>query len=127
MSVARWVAVCAAVLGAACSEDDGLSPPPGPPVSSATITILDNSFGPQTVLLTVGGTVTWEWNPNNVNPHSVVFSSAAGAPGGHPTAKATGTPYAGTFAQAGTFNFHCSVHGGLVGAIFVQSGLGIGA
>lgn len=119
MSLAMRIAVCAAVLGMACGGEDGFSPPPGPPVSNALITISDNAYSPRTVLLSASGTVTWTWTVGNNNSHNVVFTTA-GAPTGHPTLKANGSDFTATFTQTGQFNFHCSNHGSMTGAIFVQ-------
>src|SRR5688572_26541134 len=117
MSLVMRIAACAAVLGVACSGEDGFSPPPGPPVATALIQISDNSYSPRTVLLSVGGSVTWTWTAGNVNSHNVVFTSGSAPPAGHPTLKANGTDYVGTFSQAGQYNFHCSNHGSMTGAI----------
>ena len=120
MRVAFRIAACAAVLGAACSEDDGFSPPAGPPVAAANITIADNSFSPRTVLVSAGGTTTWAWSSGNVNMHNVIFTSGPNPPSGHTMLKATGTDYVATFSVAGQYNFHCSNHSGMTGAVFVE-------
>lgn len=114
---------CAALL-AACGESNPtggntLQPPPGPAVGADTITIVDNAFGPATVLITTGGTVTWIWNMNNLQQHNVRWGAAPMMPPGSPT-QATGTPFEVTFAQAGTYEFVCSIHAGMQGAVFVQ-------
>ena len=110
---------------AACGGGSGggnpLQPPPGPAVMAATITIVDNSFGPQSVLLSAGGTVTWMWSPANVQPHNVRFSSGpAPLPVGSPATQVTGSNYDATFTQVGTYEFVCSVHQGMQGAVFVE-------
>jgi plastocyanin len=88
---------------------------------AATITVVDNSFGPQTVLLSAGGTVTWMWSSANIQPHNVRFSSGpAPLPAGSPGTQATGPNYDVTFAQVGTYEFVCSVHQGMQGAVFVE-------
>jgi plastocyanin len=112
----------AALVVAACgsSPTDGgnpLQPPAGPPVSAATITIVDNAFGPQTVKVTNGGTVTWVWNGSN--QHNVRWGTGPVMPMGSPT-QATGAPFELTFTQAGTYEFVCSIHQGMQGAVFVE-------
>lgn len=119
MSFVMRIAACAVVLGVACSGEDGFSPPPGPPVATALIQIADNSYSPRTVLLSVGGQVTWSWTPGNVNSHNVLFTSP-GAPAGHPMLKANGSDHTATFPTAGQYNFQCSNHGSMTGAIFVE-------
>ena len=119
MRVVPWIAACGVVL-VACGGDDPLEPPPGPPVSSAAITVVDNSYSPATVLLTAGGMVTWTWSGTNNNSHNVVFTSGPNPPAGYPTLQATGPSYDATFGTAGTYNFHCTNHGGMRGAIFVK-------
>ena len=119
MRFARVIAACGIVVFAACGEDDILAPPPGPPVASASITIVDNNFSPRTVRLSVGGNVTWTWTGSNI--HNLVFTSgAAPVPSGVPTAVSSGPPYTATFTMASQYNFRCNIHGGMNGAIFVE-------
>jgi plastocyanin len=120
----RWIAACGIVVGAACGSsggDDPFQPPPGPAVMADTVTIVDNSFGPETVKITNGGTVTWIWSPTNTMQHNVLWGTVpAGAmPPSGPT-QATGAPFEVTFTQVGTYEFVCTLHVGMQGAVFVE-------
>lgn len=99
--------------------------PPGNPVAAATIQVQDNSYSPSTVLISAGGTVTWSWVGDN--GHSV---TSDGSPSFTPNAAVSFPPktLAVVFASAGTYGFHCTVHGvagtygggTMTGAVFVR-------
>lgn len=73
-----------------------------------------NSFDPKSVTITRGGTVTWTF----ATLHNVTFDTQ-GAPGNIGD-KSSGAA-ALTFPNAGTFNYHCTIHGqGMNGTIVVQ-------
>lgn len=82
-----------------------------------TVTIQTFAFGPATLTINAGDTVTWQ----NADPtaHTATsnvpgqFDTAAIAPG------AASRPIA--FAQAGTFTYHCAIHPGMLGTIIVQA------
>lgn len=117
MHVARVITVCSLSVFLACGEGDMLEPPPGPAVAAASVAVSDNSFGPAAVRLSVGGNVTWTWAGGN--PHNINFTSGASRPSGTPTAQTSGT-YMATFTVVGTYNYNCTLHGGMRGAIFVE-------
>jgi plastocyanin len=125
MRILRRVALlAAAVMGAACGGAGGgdgygpTTPTANGPVSSSTnqITIANLTFTPTTVTVPVGTTVTWQWNDCSSDgyggyagcvSHNVSFddgSSIASA------TQSTGT-FSRTFATAGTFKYHCTIHG----------------
>ena len=118
MRLMTVIAACGVVVGAACGGgEDPLEPPPGPPVASAGVSVSDNFFGPATVRLSVGGTVTWTWNGNVA--HNINFTSGTPRPPGTPTAQTSGT-YVATFGTIGQYNYNCTLHAGMRGAIFVE-------
>jgi plastocyanin len=84
------------------------SPPPAPnPVESATVDVYNNYFSPATVLLAVGGMVTWNWVGSG---HSVTSS---GSPAFSPNAPVSNSPHTlvVTFGAAGDYQYYCTVHG----------------
>ena len=100
-------------------------PPTGNPVTAATIQVQDNFYSPATVLISTGGTVTWNWGGDD--PHSVTPDGATPFTGvALRTAPFTLGPV--VFAVAGTYSFHCTAHGvpgtygggTMTGAVFVQ-------
>jgi plastocyanin len=76
-----------------------------------------NSFDPQTVTIKPNGTVTWTF----AALHNVTFDTQ-GAPG--PIGNRASGQAALTFPNAGTFNYHCTIHGtsttGMRGTVIVQ-------
>ena len=73
-----------------------------------------NSFDPKTVTISRGGTVTWSF----ATLHDVTFDTQ-GSPA-NIGQKSSGTA-AATFPNAGTFNYHCAIHGqGMNGTVVVQ-------
>lgn len=75
--------------------------------SSANIGVSGLTFSPSDVTIATGGTVTWAWSTGAVT-HNVTWDA------GTPAASATsGTvTYQQTFANAGSYAFYCSIHGG---------------
>jgi amicyanin len=88
---------------------------------ATTVNIMNFSFQPATVTVTVGSTVTWTnsdsvahtstsdsgdavtWDSGNINP---------------------GQSFSFTFSQAGTFTYHCTIHPFMKGTIVVQQASG---
>lgn len=76
-----------------------------------------NTFDPASITVKAGSTVTWS-NTTGVT-HNVTFDQKAGAP---PNGAdfASGT-FAATFATAGTYPYHCTIHGlSMSGTVVVQ-------
>lgn len=80
---------------------------------------MDNAFGPSSVSISQGGTVTWMWAPTNTAQHNVRWGAGPVVPTGSAT-QATGDPYEVTFNQFGTYEFNCSLHAGMTGTVLVQ-------
>jgi len=98
---------------------------PGPTSScpSNTFCMRDATFDPTSLSVTVNTAVAFQ-NTSGVT-HHVVFDAPA-------SAKAVGTGNSGdigdissgtvqrTWSVAGTYNFHCTIHAGMAGAVTVQ-------
>jgi amicyanin len=77
---------------------------------------IDNfSFGPPTLTVPVGATVTWT-NQDDV-PHTVV--STDGKDIKSPVLD-TDQKFTHTFAQPGTYEYYCSIHPKMTGKVIVQ-------
>jgi amicyanin len=77
---------------------------------------IDNfSFGPSTLTVPVGATVTWS-NQDDV-PHNVV--STDGKDIKSPVLD-TDQKFTHTFAQAGTYAYYCAIHPKMTGKVIVQ-------
>jgi len=83
------------------------------PVATNQVAVSDNIFTPASIQVSPGTTVTWTWAPN-VAAHNVTFSD-----GNNSGDKSSGT-FSRTFSTAGTFNYSCTLHGGMTGAVKVQ-------
>ena len=91
-----------------------------------TVSVTNNAFGPASLTVTAGSSVTWAWNScsggdgygngETCVDHSVVWDDgAASSP-----LQSSGT-YSRTFAAAGSYPYHCAVHGAAMsGTIVVQ-------
>ncbi|HJQ12531.1 MAG TPA: plastocyanin/azurin family copper-binding protein [Gemmatimonadaceae bacterium] len=127
----RTVFVALAVVGlAACGGGGGgsTSPPgitPGntPPPSNG-ISVNNNGYSPANKTIAVGATVQWAWNTCSGDPyggqqscvsHSVTFDDGQTSP-----TQDQGS-YSRTFSAAGTYNYHCAIHGAaMAGTVTVQ-------
>jgi plastocyanin len=77
--------------------------------------IIDNfSFGPQTITVPVGATVTWI-NRDDI-PHTVVSTEGVF----NSKVRDTDEKFSYTFSKAGTYAYYCSVHPKMTGKVVVQ-------
>jgi plastocyanin len=109
----------------ACSSSPSASPAasPGGEAPSAApasgggsgqaVTIKGFAFGPTSISVAVGTTVTWT-NEDGA-PHTVTFDSGGVAS----DTLATGATYSRTFDAAGTFAYHCAIHPSMTGSVTV--------
>ena len=85
--------------------------------ATSSVGVRDNFFSPKTKAIKKNGSVKFSWSKAN-NPHNVAFSRKAGRP------KNCGTRSSGSctrkFTRRGTFNYVCTIHSGMKGAIRVK-------
>jgi plastocyanin len=96
-----------------------------PPPAVNGVSVSNNAFSPKTMTVAVGTAVQWAWNTCTGDPyggqqactsHSVTFDDGSTSS----PVQDQGT-FTKSFATAGTFNYHCSVHGtAMTGTITVQ-------
>jgi plastocyanin len=79
---------------------------------TTTVTLKDISFKKSVVHIAKGDKVLWVWK-DKPSPHNVTFAHR------HSGTKQTGT-YTMTFRTAGTFNYECTLHPGMVGKVVVR-------
>jgi plastocyanin len=102
MSAPRSILLAALVAAAACSDDNGDGGPgPGP---EGDVIVENNDFDPATLQVAPGTSVVWAWSSGGTT-HNVTFDD--GEASGN---KSDGT-YERTFPTAGTFPYHCTIHG----------------
>jgi len=85
-----------------------------PSAAAAQVKIDNFSFGPQTVTIPVGATVTWV-NRDDI-PHTVVSTEGVFKS----KVRDTDETFSYTFAKAGTYPYYCSVHPKMTGTVVVK-------
>jgi plastocyanin len=78
-----------------------------------TVNVEDNFYSPATTTVAVGDTVNWTWK--GASQHSVTFDD------GTTSATQASGSFVRVFSAAGTYPYHCLVHGvAMSGTITVQ-------
>jgi plastocyanin len=86
----------------------GSDSPTGPmDAGGNTVTVGNNFFSPVDLSVAAGTTVTWSWAPGAVE-HNVTFDD-----GEHSATQSSGS-YPRTFSAAGSYPYHCTIHGAAV-------------
>jgi plastocyanin len=83
-------------------------------IVSGASTLTTTAYAPNPVTVTVGGTVTW------MNNDTKTHTSTANDRGWDSGPIAPGHQFSRTFPSAGTFQYFCTVHPGMVGTVTVQ-------
>lgn len=109
------LAITITLAVAACSSSSA----PAPAASSAgsagnAVTIANFAFGPSSLTVAVGTTVTW------TNSDSTGHTVTADDGSFKSDTLATSATFKQTFATAGTFAYHCSIHTSMTGTITVH-------
>jgi len=87
------------------------------PHTTATVSVEDDHFNPQTSVVQTGGSVTWNWT--GTHTHNLTFTfgptplPANRADGGN------GTTAQRTITAVGTYNYTCTNHAGMNGTVTV--------
>ena len=85
-----------------------------PSAANAAVKIDNFVFGPQTITVPVGTTVTWT-NSDDI-PHTVVSTEGVFKS----KVMDTDEKFSYTFTKAGTYPYYCSVHPKMTGKVVVQ-------
>jgi plastocyanin len=85
-----------------------------PPAANATVNIDNFVFGPQTITVPVGTTVTWT-NKDDI-PHTAVSTDGVFKS----KVMDTDEQFSFKFTKAGTYSYFCSVHPKMMGQVVVQ-------
>ena len=72
------------------------------------------AYAPNPVVISAGGTVTW--TNNDATTHTSTSDDGAWNSG----SIAPGAKFSRTFATAGSYKYHCSLHPGMIGTVTVQ-------
>jgi plastocyanin len=85
-----------------------------PSVATTEVKIDNFSFGPQTLTVPVGATVTWT-NRDDI-PHTAVSTDGAFKS----KVMDTDEKFSYTFTKAGTYPYYCTIHPKMTGQVVVQ-------
>jgi plastocyanin len=85
-----------------------------PATATVNVGASGNTFSPDSVLIAENGSVTFTWA--SAVTHNVTFTTA-NAPGDIGNNSSGSFPR--QFTTAGTFNYHCTIHGGMTGKVVV--------
>lgn len=130
LALAIGAAVACGGAGGNTGPTQSSNNPPNstPPTTtnSNTVTVTDNAFNPTAVTVATGATVTWKWaqctdggygdgygggygsgSGGACTTHNVTFDDGSNIAS---QTQASGE-FSRTFAAAGTYKFHCSIHG----------------
>jgi len=126
LAIAGISAGCGGGGGGSTAPPNNNTPPGNTPPPAGGISVTNNSFSPSTKSVSVGTTVHWSWNTctggdpyyggtQTCVDHSVTFDD------GTTSATQDQGTFQRTFNAAGTYNYHCSIHGAaMAGTITVQ-------
>lgn len=94
------------------------NPPAGCTPGNGTVCLTTgNTFNPSTVTVARGTSVTWD-NATGVT-HNVTFDAVTGAPVS--ASNFSSGTFVATFTAAGTYPYHCTIHGlSMSGTVVVQ-------
>ena len=90
------------------------SPAKAPQAASAEVKVDNFSFGPATLTVAVGTTVTWT-NRDDI-PHTIVSTDKVFKS----KVLDTDEKFSFTFAKPGTYPYFCSIHPKMTGSVVVQ-------
>jgi plastocyanin len=112
-------ALLSSVLAVGCATTISRGPVPGGPAITITMSF---SFDPQQLSVDRGMTVTWR--NTDTREHTTTHTVTSGTPG-NPSGKFDqriegGKTFAFTFADAGTFEYFCSIHQSMRGTVLVR-------
>ena len=110
----QWLLAGLTLLGACGGGADSTT---GPNPQGNSVTVGNNFFSPADLSVATGTTVTWTWAAGAVE-HNVTFDD-----GQHSATQSSGS-FPRTFSAAGTYAYHCTIHGAAVmhGSVTVTAG-----
>jgi plastocyanin len=98
-----------------CSKSYNSPMPPVVATGSASVSIQNMAFMPDTARIKTGGSVTWT-NMDGIT-HTVTSLTSLFDSGN----LAAGKAFKFTFVTAGTFNYHCTIHPTMKGVVVVTN------
>jgi len=108
------VLVITAITITSCSKGSNNNSMTTTPPAANSVSIVNMSFSPAALTVTVGTTVTWT---NNDNMTHTVTSDTSAFDSGNLT---VGSKFTKVFSVAGTYEYHCTIHPTMKGSIVVK-------
>ncbi len=108
------VAACSNSAGSAAPTAAASQAPAAPAGGAGAVTIKDFAFNPATTTASAGSKVTW--TNSDTTAHTVTFDDGSADSGNI----APGSTFDHTFATAGTFAYHCTIHSQMKGTVTVS-------
>lgn len=87
----------------------------GTPTATDKVSIANFAFSPAQITVTKGTTVTW--TNNDTTAHTIVETDGKNGP--NSSTVNPGNSYTFTFNEAGTYQYHCSIHPQMTGSVTV--------
>jgi len=81
--------------------------------ADATVTLVDLSFSPSAITVSVGDVVAWVWKDGRVQ-HDVVFDDGPSSP------KQRNGKWQRAFDRPGTYEYVCTLHPNMTGRVLVE-------
>jgi plastocyanin len=114
MRVTHVAGIGLVLLAAACSSSTSVANSCGSSGANANVnTASSNNFSPTTTTITHGQSVCWQ-NSSSV-AHTVTADDGA-----FNTSLPVGQIFVHTYATAGSFPYHCTIHAGMTGTVTVN-------
>jgi plastocyanin len=114
VAVAACSGSAASAPPAAAPSQAGSLPPAASAGGSTAVEMKGLAFDPTTLTVPTGSKVTW--SNNDTTAHTVTFDDGSADSGN----LAVGATFDHTFAAAGTFAYHCTIHSFMKGTVTVS-------
>jgi plastocyanin len=112
MHLMRWSTAVLLIACPAIMAPTAVIASTGTAAETHTVVLEDRRFRPSTLTIDRGESVTWVWRDGST-PHNVT------APGFASRTQTHGS-FTVRFNRAGTFNYRCTIHEGMVGKVVVR-------
>jgi plastocyanin len=108
------LSACSSPFAAACSPKGASSGPGTTDVKVVSDSQAQGAYQPNPVTVPAGQSVTWTWEDQG-NQHSVTADDGSF----ESCLQGAGSTFTTTFAKAGTYAYHCSIHPNMKGSVTV--------
>lgn len=117
MHLSKIAATVVAALALAGCSNYSTSSGGGPGGRTTAITVGNNYYNVTPDTIASGATITWTWATPS-NGHTVNWDSGPGTLPANSGTMTSGT-YTATLTTAGTYHYHCAVHGAAMSGVVV--------